>query len=219
MLGARLIGCSEVPESKGAAWVVRLIQQLDGTFLYAGCPDPDPEQRINALGNIMGIPLRHQLLPLFERHGVSVRFFQDTRLIGYTGDVAFSDLSKVDEAAVEFQQLAQELYGRVHPGYGWIDEVGTNQPNPQQVPVVHLSHICWANFFGPSFVERYGRDFLLNAPGWRVEDLGDGGVLYVLSSSFVNRWRQVKAEEIRRYFRQRIPGIRIYRARARQFRE
>ena len=46
-----------------------------------------------------------------------------------------------------------------------------------------------ANFFGPEMVARLGREFLLQAPCWRVVELDDGGVLLVASKSFLaNGW-------------------------------
>lgn len=48
-----------------------------------------------------------------------------------------------------------------------------------------LKHIGWVNFFGPPYVERYGRDFLLGLPGYKTEVLPDGGVFHQLSPTFV----------------------------------
>ncbi len=128
-------------------------------------------------------------------------------------------MAKVEEAARSFLDFVLTLYPHLRPAYGWIDEVGTNAPKSAQAASLKLTHICWANIFGPPYVEKYGLDFLLGAPGWRVEQLPDGGVLYVLSPSFVDRWQVVGEHEVESYFRQRVPGVRIYHAEADQFRE
>lgn len=46
-----------------------------------------------------------------------------------------------------------------------------------------MPHIYWANFFSREYVTQLGREKIETAPAWLTEDLGDGGLLYVLSSS------------------------------------
>ena len=46
-----------------------------------------------------------------------------------------------------------------------------------------LRGVFWANFFGPEYVEMFGRDNLLKAPCYRVEELSDGGMLLLLSET------------------------------------
>lgn len=46
-----------------------------------------------------------------------------------------------------------------------------------------LPGLFWANFFGPEYVEMWGRDRLLSAPCYKVEELRDGGMMILLSKS------------------------------------
>jgi hypothetical protein len=65
-----------------------------------------------------------------------------------------------------------------------------------------LTHICWANLFGPEYVQGIGQGVLSNAPGWRNENLGDGGILYVLAASpYLYRGPRQYWEEARQYFK------------------
>ena len=52
-----------------------------------------------------------------------------------------------------------------------------------QVEVFRLTHIFWAQFFGPDFSYSIGRNFLAGAPAWRNENMDDEGLLYVLAES------------------------------------
>jgi hypothetical protein len=47
----------------------------------------------------------------------------------------------------------------------------------------HLPGIYWANFFGRRYVEFFGRDRLLNAPAYKIEELENGGILLLTSES------------------------------------
>jgi hypothetical protein len=40
------------------------------------------------------------------------------------------------------------------------------------------------NIFGPELVARIGRERLLNAPAWKVEELDDGAILFIPSQHF-----------------------------------
>ncbi len=48
-----------------------------------------------------------------------------------------------------------------------------------------LKHINWVNIFGPSYVAKFGRAFLLGLPGYRTEEWPDGSIYHQLSPTFV----------------------------------
>lgn len=58
-------------------------------------------------------------------------------------------------------------------GYTWYDDINT----------LKIPHIYWANFFSPPFVKKYGKEKLLSGPAWLVEELKDGGILYVIAEA------------------------------------
>ena len=73
-----------------------------------------------------------------------------------------------------------------------------------------IPRLFWANLFGPRHVERLGRDFLQKAPGWRLIELPDGGLIYIATESYMEWWHH-DFTAFRDYFRQRLPDIEIYR--------
>jgi len=86
------------------------------------------------------------------------------------------------------QQLlgtARQLYARLGADLGWIDEPMGSTPQLKEVVAAELKIVDWVNFFGPPFVEKYGRDFLLRLPGWKTEELVDGGIFHQLTPSIV----------------------------------
>jgi hypothetical protein len=141
----------------------------------------------------------------------SLSFGRESMFVTLGQDISFPDPSKADPVAHGQLAFARLLYPHLRPKYGWIDESSGNEPTSKDIAATKLQYIFWANFFGPEYVERYGRDFLLNAPGWKVEELDDGGILYVTLESFVEWWRTERLD-ILRYFRTQVPDIRLYRA-------
>jgi hypothetical protein len=77
-------------------------------------------------------------------------------------------------------------------------EGGWGEWEAKDVARLRLKHISWVNFFGPAYVEKYGRDFLLGLPGYKTELLPDGGVFHQLSPTFVAPSEQ-EAKRLRRW--------------------
>ena len=91
----------------------------------------------------------------------------------------------VESFAQRLRELAMALYPYLQPSYGYLDESNANQTRTKEVVQRKLLTISWLNFFGPSYVEEYGQDFLLGLPGYKTELLPDGGVFHQLSPTFV----------------------------------
>ena len=98
-------------------------------------------------------------------------------------------------------RLAKELYAILHPVFGSIDFC-SNRTREKDVRALEIPHIYWANFFGPEYVEKYGKEYFMKAPGWLHEELDDGGILYVLAPVMARRVKGYKAlvEEVKTYF-------------------
>jgi hypothetical protein len=94
----------------------------------------------------------------------------------------------VDRTFSGLLQFGTSLYPQLCPQYGSLDDFGEPDITEEDVKRLHLNRICWANFFGPAYVNRLGRSFLHDAPAWKVEDLPDGGVLILATESFM-AWR------------------------------
>lgn len=76
---------------------------------------------------------------------------------------------------------AAKLYPLVRPEYGFIAASYTDcYPLGQHLFVKkrRIPTLSWVDFFGPEYVAHYGRDVLAGIPGWRIEDLPDGGLMY-----------------------------------------
>ena len=110
--------------------------------------------------------------------------------------------------ARRFLQLGMDLYSITGPSFGYIEAVPHGSFRPlkyghttfEEVAKLRLPHIYWANFFGPDYVNHLGREFLAQAPGWKLQDLDDGGFLYVLSPSLSGAGPADVVRKVRSYF-------------------
>jgi hypothetical protein len=66
-----------------------------------------------------------------------------------------------------------------------VDESGGTGRYIKEAVKIQIKALGWINMFGPPFVEKYGKDFLLNLPGYEVRELEDGGIFHQLSPSIL----------------------------------
>ncbi len=82
------------------------------------------------------------------------------------------------------------LYPHLRPTFGYIGTLWLpGKTQDDRLPYFanrRLTRIDWTNILGPKYVEEYGKDFLLGAPGYRGEVLPDGGILYQVTERFMN---------------------------------
>ena len=122
--------------------------------------------------------LQWSLCLTFKRARVSV-------VIGGLVDFEFRDQRPwVEPYAQRLLGLARSLYPELFPARTLVDEIDM-EPEMNAVLACEMKYINWANVFGPSYVAKYGREFLLGLPGHAVEELPDGGIFHQLSPTFV----------------------------------
>ena len=94
------------------------------------------------------------------------------------------------------------LYNVLRPAFAWIDFADpAGYTSNDDIKRLALPHIYWANLFGPSYVKEIGRKKIRSAPAWVIEELGDGGLLYVLSSCpGLNHEGHVSKEAVKEHF-------------------
>lgn len=103
-----------------------------------------------------------------------------------------------------FLNVGKHLYEVLQPVFGCIEMTTGLADNMsfEDVEELALPHLCWANFFSAAYVEKIGRSYILNAPAWNIEDLSDGGLLYVLSSGpgLAGEEDHVSVSAVKEYF-------------------
>ncbi len=101
-----------------------------------------------------------------------------------------------------FLEYGRICYRELRPMYAFAENLNVDIVR-EDIELYHLTHICWAQMFGPNFVKGLDREMLINAPAWRNENLEDGGILYCLSATpFLYHGSRQYWNEARRYFKE-----------------
>jgi len=97
-------------------------------------------------------------------------------------------------------EFGKVIYHHLHPDYAFCESLG-RYIELEELLHGKLTHLCWAQCFGPQVVERIGRAELAHAPAWRNENLEDGGLLYVLAATpYLGRGPRQYWQQARAYF-------------------
>ena len=105
--------------------------------------------------------------------------------LGGLVDLEFRDQRAWAEPyAQRLDELVRSLAPEIQPALVSVDELSSCHWL-KDVLKRQLKHINWVNIFGPPYVEKYGRAFLLGLPGYRTEEWADGSIYYQLSPTFV----------------------------------
>ena len=92
------------------------------------------------------------------------------------------------EQFATFVRLLSEMFDPLY-AFGGIEQ---NENPKQLLPPLdqlkrgELNSLFWLNVFSPAAVERLGRNRVLSAPAWKVEELDDGRVMLVVSNNPVH---------------------------------
>jgi hypothetical protein len=126
----------------------------------------------------------------------------------FVGGICFLSPTReeLQRAIVPYLASLSDLFGHLlphcRPQLAWCGEERAAEKLALRVAEKRdLWFINWVNVFGPSYVEKYGRDFLLNAPGFKKEELEGGSILYQVTEGFAP-WEasDPPPEEVESYF-------------------
>lgn len=221
-LTLKLNECASLTGGKeGAAKTLGIARSWGGEFLVwlreqkRWGIDENPLGNMEPNGEFSGHHFSHPMLAPRHEEKVSgsFDFLADTCSIWLSQFPLHSTPENLDDMAHGQLAFGKLYYPHFHPRLGFIDELGSSDALARMVKKTELKNVFWANFFGPAYVEKYGRKFLLGAPGWKKEELDDGGVLYVVTENYYDWWTK-PPKEVQDYFRTQVPGVKLYRAKS-----
>jgi hypothetical protein len=86
------------------------------------------------------------------------------------------------------EQKPAAVYAESPPHNHWIGQSEIPPFTAESLAHDQYHHLSWLTIFTPPMVEHYGRETLLSAPAWKVEELEDGAILVVCHDD-VAEWR------------------------------
>lgn len=223
-----LSGCHGLSQdrSQSAHDLLNRLRDCDVTFLPIACSprtDPHPEKKIGAIGAVtemMGV--EHSLLgkSFGHEHARKPRRLGSANLT-YSGpggfvqisqDVDGGDPSSWDDLADRLWSFAKLLIPQLRPDYCYLDQSGDDSWT--NVWDLEINTIYWRNVFGPRYIEKYGKDIFVGAPG-DAFDLDYGGILYSPETCFT-KWIAAASKELNtnivKHFSSKFPNIRLSKA-------
>ena len=83
-----------------------------------------------------------------------------------------------------FIEWGKKVYALINPYYGHGDYAPYVTKTVDAIQHISKEHeiipmIYWLNFLGPDFVNLIGREKILKAPFWKIEEFRDGGLLLI----------------------------------------
>jgi len=162
---------------------------------------PSPSIRLE------GLPSHMLAMPSISTSEIYGTYELDLHL-NFSADSAISrnpDKFNKDEIAQKCVDYGKEWFPIFKPQYGWVD-LGS-QISPNKVKKVVIERLPWVSFFGPNYVEKYGKDFLLGIPAYKTGEIDGGGVFVQLSRNFTDKSSYPPFEKLAEYMAQK--GIKL----------
>jgi hypothetical protein len=111
------------------------------------------------------------------------------------------DSPYVEDSALILCTLSKILYTYLKPCYGWVDYPHAPFLTGEAIrDRSELDTLYWINYFGPQYVEKYSKEFLMSIPGWKKEELNDGGIFLQLSPQLTENDNEKLGDELKEYF-------------------
>ena len=99
-----------------------------------------------------------------------------------------------------FVAFAQPVIERLGPTYAIVTEGYPKATYGREILSATLKHIHWCNYYGPTYLKKYGEDVFLNAPGWHSERLGEG-IWYQTAERFDDSKDELLKQQILEHFK------------------
>ena len=116
------------------------------------------------------------------------------------GHPDFEEKDKNELCVSTLFNLNKKLLTKYSFEYGYFDLTGDDKLSEKSIKSNQIKKIFWANFYGRPYIEKYGKEFLLGAPGGKKKELPDGTIEYILTESLFTRPDPGMEKEIKEYF-------------------
>lgn len=142
----------------------------------------------------------------------SLSFFRSGTGLQLASSTAFVDPVRSDQSATLLLDCFARVIPALAPSFAYLDMLGFNALPPESVEQTELSTLYWANVFGPAYVAKFGREFLLAAPVWQAVEVASDTILCVLTESYSAAAEPANVAAALEYFRTVAPGLQRYEA-------
>jgi len=117
------------------------------------------------------------------------------------------DSSEARSFGDHFLEYGKVCYRFLRPLYAFAENMNVFVDR-EDVENSRLTQVFWSQLFNARYAKEFGDKLLMNAPGWRNENLGDGGLLYSLAASpYLYHGPRQCWDAARAYFKRHLPDL------------
>lgn len=109
-------------------------------------------------------------------------------------------LHQLDEVIGLYQKFTRPIINQLKPEYALITTNHYFETYGLDILKAKLKFIHWINYFGPFYLQKYGEEIFMTAPGWRVKRLGEG-IWYQLTEHFLDSKDKSLREQVLAHFK------------------
>lgn len=130
----------------------------------------------------MRVPGAHSIVTIARREGAG-DWDVSVMMLTWSHEHAKLPLEQfVNGTSDLLERIGEALYSRVRPAFGMLYGVTSSEIDLPSAVIRRDLVVGWRTWYGPAYVEKYGREVLLGLPD-RVEQLDDGGVYHALDAT------------------------------------
>lgn len=200
---------------------LRLLQHLSCVFLeatpYPPTVHPNPESEVTPEGRVeawidFSAPLLAAPNASMEAEAFLGQYWDtfDERSILVRSGYFKTDTPNYEASdnalAAGRHEFLRFLLPHYLPELAVVDSIWDHGIKERHLENCELRRLFWTTYFGKKYVEKHGRQFFLDTPAWKVEEIADG-ILITVTEKYLDFSRNEPKETLK-HLRQKFKGIR-----------
>jgi hypothetical protein len=148
---------------------------LFGKLAQAGvfCVDALSNEKVNPITYYQTHPSEDFYFLSLKSHSILMGFVSVMQGLHFRVDLDYVQNYMNVELIDSLRQLVEELLAFFCFSFAHIDLEG-DPPSAylEDTAATDIRWLFWTNYFGENFLKKYGKQFLMQAPGWKTTDMG-----------------------------------------------
>ncbi|MCK6561865.1 hypothetical protein L6R21_21920 [bacterium] len=203
-IAARLLH-SQALETRGFLPLFEILSRLG-----VQCREPESNTVVEPIKYYQTNPLEDFYSLSVDSHQVEMGLSRTKGHMFLSASLDYLQDERNEDMIQALCRLLDALFPALAFAFAYIDLEGDPPPKlSADIEATRIRWLFWTNYFGKSYVDKFGKDFFLHAPGWRNEEMRNGIVKYVISPSPRIKMDATTKKAITAYFAQETK-VKIY---------
>ncbi len=177
-IAARLFH-SEIVKTGG---LLSLFEELNR--LGVKCQEPKSDKIVNCIEYYQANNSEDFYFISLNSHDMVMSINQSGGYLFLSASLDYVQYTRNEDLIQSLKTLVDVLFSSFEFKFGYIDLEGDLPPRfSEDIEATRIRWLFWSNYFGKEYVDKFGKVFLLQAPGWRSEEMPNGTVKYLTRPS------------------------------------